>query len=75
MDNWLPTIRIVFGFAACAAFFVVFVVMALIQVSRTQMNSPIIKLLWVVLIVFAPFIGSLLWFGFGTQVSEKLQPA
>jgi len=50
----------VFGYVAAIAY-------AIVQVVRTQVLSEIEKVVWVVVILFAPLIGSIVWYAAGSH--------
>lgn len=53
----------IIGIVAIAAYFA-FIVVALMQVFNSTMPTNT-KLLWLIVILVAPFIGSLIWFAIG----------
>jgi hypothetical protein len=48
--------------AAAVLGYVAAIAYAIVQVVRTQVLSEIEKVVWVVVILFAPLIGSIVWY-------------
>jgi len=44
---------------------------ALVSISKSNKVSQSVKLLWVLLVIFVPFLGSILWFGVGARSNSS----
>jgi ABC-type transport system involved in Fe-S cluster assembly fused permease/ATPase subunit len=60
----LPELILVMSFIVIP--FLMFIT-ALVQVLSSTFQEPTNKILWVVVILFAPFIGPILWWCIGTK--------
>lgn len=67
----LTAIVIIIG-AALTIAVLAFIVIALVQVGR-EPNLPLpLRLLWVVAIIAFPVVGSLVWFGLGKPINDRV---
>ncbi|TVT22323.1 PLDc_N domain-containing protein [Amycolatopsis acidiphila] len=68
----MPQIVVAILLVAVVAAFVLLVVGAVVSVLRSRL-TPGMKLVWVVFVFIAPFIGSLLWFLIGRKQTVAAQ--
>lgn len=47
--------------------YLVLVIAALVSISKSTHPTPTVKVLWFLVVVVAPFLGSLVWFAFGRR--------
>lgn len=50
------------------------VVTALVQIGRSRRLNETTQVLWVLVVIIAPLIGSIVWFVIGRQRSQDLLP-
>ncbi|GAB3008217.1 PLD nuclease N-terminal domain-containing protein [Amycolatopsis acidiphila] len=72
MTHSMPQIVVAILLVAVVAAFVLLVVGAVVSVLRSRL-TPGMKLVWVVFVFIAPFIGSLLWFLIGRKQTVAAQ--
>ena len=70
MDS-VSILAIVIG-AVAAATVLFFIVMAAVQVSRTDSLSFVFKLVWVVLLISFPVITTMIWYLAGDRINATL---
>jgi chromate transport protein ChrA len=58
--------------AVAGAVILVLVIVALVQVARQPKVDPIVRALWILIIVVAPIAGAIVWFAIG-QKTTRLQ--
>ncbi|WP_434317171.1 PLDc N-terminal domain-containing protein [Leifsonia sp. P73] len=61
------------GIAALIAI-AAFVVVALVQIARRPLISPLLRVLWVVAVIAFPVLGSIAWFAFGDRTPPVVCP-
>ncbi|MBP3036746.1 PLDc_N domain-containing protein [Arthrobacter sp. zg-ZUI100] len=49
------------------ALYLVLVIAALVSIAKSTHPTPTVKVLWFLVVVVAPFLGSLVWFAFGRR--------
>ena len=49
-------------------------VIALMQIGRSQVLDSTGKAVWILIVVFAPFIGSIIWFALGKSSAGDVGP-
>lgn len=54
--------------------YLVLVIAALVSISKSTHPTPTVKVLWFLVVVVAPFLGSLVWFAFGRR-KAPIQPS
>lgn len=59
------------GFAALVAI-AAFVVVALVQIVRRPFVAPLLRLLWVVVVIAFPVLGTIAWFAFGDRTAREV---
>lgn len=71
MDNWsMGWFAIFVTVAAIAgAVILVLVIVALVQVARQPKIDPIVRALWILIIVVAPIVGAIVWFAIGQRTT------
>ena len=55
--------------AVAGAVILVLVIVALVQVSRQPKLDPIVRALWVLIIVIAPILGAIVWLAIGQRTA------
>ena len=55
--------------AIAGAVILVLVIVALVQVARQPKLDPIVRTLWVLIIVVAPILGAIVWFAIGQRTA------
>jgi len=58
--------------AVAGAVILVLVILALVQVARQPKVDPIVRALWILIIVVAPIVGAIVWFAI-SQKTATLQ--
>ncbi|GAA1104162.1 hypothetical protein [Nesterenkonia jeotgali] len=64
----MSSLILIFGLGAVIAFIVV----ALIQVAREPLLPPVLRVCWVIVLVGFPIMGTLIWFGFGHGINQRI---
>jgi uncharacterized integral membrane protein len=65
--SWLAIFLLVAAIAG--AVILVLVIVALVQVARQPKMDPIVRALWILIIVVAPIVGSIVWFAIGQRTT------
>ncbi len=55
--------------AVAGAVILVLVIVALVQVARLPKVDPIVRALWILIIVVAPIVGAIVWFAIGQKTT------
>lgn len=63
--------------AAVGVLYIALVIAALVSISRSTLSTPTVKVLWYLVVLVAPVLGSLLWFiaGKSTAAADNRSPA
>ncbi len=71
MDAWTISWFAIFLMVAAiaGAVILVLVIVALVQVARQPKVDPIVRALWILIIVVAPIVGTIVWFAMGQKTT------
>lgn len=67
----MSSLMLIFGLGAVIAV-IAFIVVALIQVAREPLLPPVLRVCWVIVLVGFPIMGTLIWFGFGHGINQRI---